>query len=106
MGEISHAIFMHFYTHRKFLFHLKRGYNISMADFDKEQAYNRQHNILGRTEELYKSLRDDVVNYYWERSPQDEEEEIDNYRGMRKYLRSAYEKLDYILRDVERDLEI
>ena len=75
-----------------------------MVDFDREKSRTRQNDILDRAQSVYQSIKNDVVDYYWERAPKDEEEEIDNFRGMQKYLRSAYEKLDYILRDVDGDL--
>lgn len=75
-----------------------------MSDFNLENAKSRQNNVLERVEKIYKSLRDDVVDYYWEKAPQDEEEAIEYEREIRKYIKFAFDDLNKILYEEDKDL--
>ncbi len=76
-----------------------------MADFDTSQAKKDQDYILDRVDTIYKSLKEDVVDYYWEREPQDEEEDLDNSGAIRRYLRQAEERIEELLRILDRKFE-
>ena len=75
-----------------------------MSDFNFDNANARQRSMLEKVEKVYKSLQRDVVDYYWDRSPSDEDEARENEEGMRKYIKSAFEDLDDVLNEEDKDL--
>ena len=75
-----------------------------MADFNSEEARAKQNDTLDRVSKIYKSLQADVVDYYWDRAPQSADEAIENEKGIYKYLKFAYDDIDRILSEEDRDL--
>jgi hypothetical protein len=76
-----------------------------MADFDLEQAKIKQNATLDRVQKIYASLQSEVVDYYWDRAPQSQEEALENERGIHSYLKTAYADLDALLTEEEHDLD-
>lgn len=72
-----------------------------MADFDIEQARQRKNKILDRVNLVSKSIRTDVIDYYWDKTPQDQDEASKDIKGIYFYLKSAYDNLGSILSDLE-----
>ena len=68
-----------------------------MAEFDTNKAKQKQNELLDRVESVRRNLKDDVVDYYWNRSPQSEDDVRENERGMYKYLKIAYEDIGRLL---------
>jgi hypothetical protein len=76
----------------------------NMAYFDPEQAKIKQNATLERVQKIYKTLQAEVVDYYWDRAPQSQEEAFENERGIHSYLKTAYADLDALLTEEDRDL--
>lgn len=72
--------------------------------FDKDKAYEEQKNILDRIQKDSYTIREQILDYYYDRYPDDEAEAIEYLRGMRNYLDTAYKDIDYILRDLDSKL--
>lgn len=75
-----------------------------MADFDKEKAREEQKIILEKVDRTYKLLQSEVVNYYWERDPYDEDVYYDHLRAIYRYVKEADSDLERILDDLDRKL--
>ncbi|MEI8338142.1 MAG: hypothetical protein WCF92_03280 [bacterium] len=73
--------------------------------FDKEKAYEVQKNILERIQKDSYLIREQVLDYYFDRYPDDEAQAREYLRGIRNYLDEAYKDTDYILRDLDNKLE-
>ena len=71
-----------------------------MADFDKDQATKRKNAILDRVAAVNKSIKADVVDYYWESVLQTQEEASKTNRDMYSYLQKAYSDIGRILSDM------
>jgi|JI8StandDraft_1071087.scaffolds.fasta_scaffold62965_2 hypothetical protein len=68
-----------------------------MAEFDSKKAQQKQSEFLDRVEGIRRNLKADVVDYYWNRSPQSEDDVRENERGMYKYLKIAHEDIGRLL---------
>jgi hypothetical protein len=72
--------------------------------FDKEKAYDEQKNILDRIQKDSYTIREQILDYYYDRFPDDEAEAREYLRGIRNYLDDAYKDMDFILRDLDSKL--
>ena len=72
--------------------------------FDKEKAYSEQKNILERIQKDSYLIREQVLDYYFDRYPEDEAQAREYLRGMRNYLDEAYKDIDFILKDLDSKL--
>ena len=72
-----------------------------MADFNKDQALERKNNILKRISAANKSIKADVVDYYWDSVPQTQEDASKINKEMYSYLETAYNSIGSILSDME-----
>ncbi len=72
--------------------------------FDKDKAYDEQKNILDRIQKDSYIIREQVLDYYYDRFPNDEAEAREYLRGIRNYLDDAYKDMDFILRDLDSKL--
>lgn len=85
----------------------KVWYNSSMADeqkFDTERARVRRNEILDPLAEVVKDLRENVVQYYWEKVPKTKEEDFRMRTYMKERLQRAsrvIESLKGLLSDVD-----
>lgn len=66
--------------------------------FDKQTALERHSAILREVKRIRDGINIDVLDYYWERRPDTEEEEREFREGMRKYLKIAAERIDDLLK--------
>lgn len=76
-----------------------------MTNFDFEKAKREQNYILEKTEAIYKMLQDEVVNYYWDRAPQDKYENTNNLEAIRRFLKTADDEIEILLTDLDRKLD-
>lgn len=76
-----------------------------MADYNPEEASQKQKDILDRVEKISNSIRKEVLDYYWDSYPETEDKKRENEDGIRKYLKYAYDDIGKILTDLENDLE-
>ena len=72
--------------------------------FDKDKAYDEQKNILDRIQKDSYTIREQILDYYYDRYPDDEAEAREYLRGIRNYLDDVYKDFDYILRDLDNRL--
>lgn len=76
-----------------------------MAEFHREEAQQFQSGILNRVREMELMLDKEVLQYYREDRVDSAEDYYENLRGLRNYLRDAYQRLDRMLTDIDRRLE-
>ena len=74
-------------------------------EFDRDRVFNIQREYLDRAEKIYKRIRDEVVDYYYDKSPADDGEAREYLDGMRQYLRTSFGELDKLLYDLEDELK-
>jgi hypothetical protein len=72
-----------------------------MADFDKESARIRKNKILDRAVEANRILKGDVIDYYWEKNPQTQEEAAQDIRSIYKYLKQSQEIIGSLISSLE-----
>ena len=72
--------------------------------FDKDKAYGEQKDLLDRIQRNSYTVREQILDYYYERYPDDEAQATEYLRGMRNYLDEAYKNFDLILRDLDSKL--
>ncbi len=72
-----------------------------MADFNQERAQEFQSSVISRVREMQLMLDAEVVQYYTSDRVDNEADYYENLRGLRNYLRGAYQRLDQILTDIE-----
>ena len=75
-----------------------------MADFDKDEAQQFQEETIRRVREMQRMLDSEVTQYYRNDPVDNEKDYYENLRGLRTYLRDAYQRLDRILTDIENRL--
>lgn len=74
-----------------------------MPEFNKQEANERRDGLLNRVRRVRDTLEKEVINYYSDDYVESEEEESKQRRDIRKYLKFAYDDLDGILDDLDRD---
>ena len=72
-----------------------------MEDFDIEKARQRKNRILDKAVEANKIIKRDVIDYYWEKTPQNQEEATQDIRGIYKYLKQSHDMIGSILSSLE-----
>lgn len=74
-----------------------------MADneFDTRGAATEQREFLARVQRMRDGINADVIDYYYNRAPRSEEESRANREGFRRYLRTARERIDDLLRQLD-----
>ncbi len=72
--------------------------------FDKDRSYSEQKNILDRIQKDSYLIREQILDYYYDRYPDDEAESLEYLRGIRNYLDEAYKDIDLILKDLDSKL--
>ncbi len=72
-----------------------------MADFNQERAQEFQSSVISRVREMQRMLDAEVVQYYTSDRVDNEADYYENLRGLRNYLRGAYQRLDQILTDID-----
>ena len=72
-----------------------------MADFNRESAQEFQTGIVNRVRDMERMLDTEVVQYYTADQVDNEADYYENLRGLRNYLRDAYQRLDTILTDID-----
>ena len=70
-----------------------------MADFDQGEARARHEAMMRQVQRIRDGINVDVLEYYWDRVPQSEEQERENIEGLRKYLDIAYERIDDLFKN-------
>lgn len=73
-------------------------------DYNSEEANEKQKRYLERIEDATNIIRNEVLNYYFEKYPDTEEEARDNLDGIYRYLKNAREEINYVLDDLDREL--
>lgn len=76
-----------------------------MAEFNREEAQRFQDQIINRVRELERMLDTEVVQYYRADAVDDETDYYENLRGLKNYLREAYQRLDRLLTEIEQRLD-
>ena len=70
-----------------------------MADFDQGEARARHEAVMQEVQSIRDGINVDILDYYWDRAPQSEEDERENIEGLRKYLDVAYERIDELFKN-------
>jgi len=73
-----------------------------MSDFNVQEAQAFQRGILERVRAMQRDLDRDVLAYYQADPVDDLADAQENFRGLHRYLKSAYRTLDRILDDIEK----
>ncbi len=79
----------------------ERGYTIVMPDFNLEEAKRYQNELVEKARLIRDELQKEVIDYYYADQVDDEQDAADNLRGLHKYFKDLYRKLDRILSDIE-----
>lgn len=74
-----------------------------MTEFDKQAANEKREFLLNKIRKVRNLLEKDVINYYSEDYVESLEEEHKQRQDIKKYLRFAYQELDRILDELERE---
>lgn len=73
-----------------------------MPDYNLSEGQAFQRSILERVREMERTLDREVLAYYQADPVDSFQDAQENFRGLHRYLRSAYKTLDSILDDIER----
>jgi predicted solute-binding protein len=73
-------------------------------DYNSEEANEKQKRYLERIEDATNIIRNEVLNYYFEKYPDTEDEARENLDGIYRYLKNAREEINYVLDDLDREL--
>ena len=74
-----------------------------MTDFNIEEANERRTFLLNRVRKTRDLLEKDVINYYSDDIVESVEEEKKQRLDIKKYLKFAYQDLDKILDELDRE---
>ncbi|MDD5068746.1 MAG: hypothetical protein PHS53_01800 [Candidatus Pacebacteria bacterium] len=73
-----------------------------MADFNLDESRKYQNQVIDQLRVIRDEMDRDVINYYYTDGAQDEGEAQSNLRGIHRYLKDVYQKIDRMLTDLER----
>ena len=75
-----------------------------MADFNKEEAQQFQSSVVARVRDMQRMLDTEVVQYYNNDRVDNEADYYENLRGLSRFLRDAYQRMDRVLTDIDNRL--
>jgi hypothetical protein len=74
-----------------------------MAEYNAEEAFDKQKQLLERVQRISDSIKRDVIDYYWDSYPETSEHNFQNEDGMRRYLKQAYQDIGDVLTLLEKE---
>jgi hypothetical protein len=73
-------------------------------EFDQREADQRHKELLNRVDRVYNLIENEILEYYDNDFPESERDERETREDIRRYLIYAYNDIDDILDDLDREL--
>ena len=77
-----------------------------MSDFSIQNAQQYQDSLVQRAKDMRAELEREVINYYTDDRVDNEADAKENLRGIHRFLKDIYKRLDKILYEIEGKVDV